>query len=146
MRTALLALALVLVASGGVAGMDAALDDAGPRTDISGETFTPTAGSVQQLDESNRDGATYNETVAVADENGSPSVEGTDYEWFDQNGTIKPLAGGNLAGDSSATVSYAFREPTATQEAFATTFSQIASVLPLVGVVVLVLAFVGRLT
>jgi len=94
MRTALLALALVLVASGGVAGMDAALDDAGPRTDISAETFTPTAGSVQQLDESNRDGATYNETVAVADEKAgsSPSRHWTRPAVSSPSGRAQPRA------------------------------------------------------
>jgi|APHM01.1.fsa_nt_gi hypothetical protein len=145
MRLALLALALVVLAAGGVTGMEAALDDAGPQTEITDEQFTPSAGTVQQLDESNRDGATYSESVSVADENGTQSVAGTDFVFFSQNGTIKPLTGGNLDGDSSATVSYSFREPTDTQVGFATTFSQIPAVLPLIGVVVVALAFIRAL-
>jgi len=116
---------------------------AGDDTVISGETWTPTAGSVTTLDESNRDGVFYNDTVVVRDQNGNLSRAGTDYEWYAGNGTVKALAGGNLDGDTSASISYRFEEPSRDAERSLAVLSQLPRMmglaLPLATVFVLLL-------
>lgn len=108
-------LGIAIVAAMGVFGLQTALAGAGQKETVDSESFTPNAGSVQTLDRSNLANTYYNETVQVADENGERSFEGQDYEWFESNGTIKPLTGGNLDGDASATITYSYRRTTQTQ-------------------------------
>lgn len=111
-RIVLAFIALAILATVGVAGLQASLEDAGEDYEITGESWTPDAGNVTTLDESNRQGAYYNETVQVYDGNDNPSEAGVDYRWYDGNGTVKALSGGNLDGDTSATIHYSFQQTT----------------------------------
>lgn len=143
MKAAVVALALIVLAIAGVQLFQAGLATAGQKEVISDESFTPTAGSVEQLDRSNLNNAYYNDTVNVEDENGSRSFNGTDYIWFQENGTIKPLAGGNLDGDASATIDYSYRRTTAEQRGFAQMLATIPDVLPYLALALFAIAFIG---
>lgn len=117
---AIFALAIVLTA--GVMGLQASFENAGSNEVVINETFTPgTGGNVVTLDDSEKSAAFYtsdNETVVY---NGSDTEmeEGTDYEWIEQNGTVKVLSGGDLAGDSSAKISYSYQLTTEEQRQWA---------------------------
>lgn len=137
------ALALVILAIAGVQLFQAGLATAGDKQEISDESFTPTAGSLTTLDRSDLDNAYYSDTVNVQDENGSQSFNGTDYIWFQDNGTIKPLTGGNLDGDASATIDYSYRKTTAEQRGFAQMLSTVPQMLSYVVIALFAVAFVG---
>jgi hypothetical protein len=129
-------LALAILAATAVFGIQGALAGAGDRQQIDGETFTPVVGSAVSLERSNLGADVYyNDSVAVVDENGDTAYEGRDYRWLERNGTIVALAGGNLDGDSSATVDYDYRRTTQTQQELAALASQvprsISYILPL---------------
>lgn len=136
-------LVLAIVAAMGVTALQGSLEDAGQDREVDSETFVPSAGSVTTLDESARAHAYYTDDPEVRDENGTIMREGTDYEWFESNGTIKTLAGGGLDGDSSATINYSYQVTTEEQRGIASALGQIPRVvgiaLPL-GAVLFVLA------
>lgn len=136
MRVAGVFIALTIVAAVAVYGFDAALADAGDRDVIAGESFTPQVDTAVALDRSNLgDTVYYNNSVDVVDENGDQSFEGEDYIWYEKNGTIEALSGGNLDGDASATIDYSYRETTTEQRELTALLSQIpksvALILPL---------------
>lgn len=110
---------IIIIAVTGVAGLEAALESGGDSITVENETWTPDAGNVTTLDDSNITGAYYDEDVTVRDENGNLSDEGVDYEWNEGNGTVKALQGGNLDGDSSATITYGYQETTNEQRQLA---------------------------
>lgn len=137
-------LALVILSIGGVYATQAALENAGEDHFVTNETWTPDAGNVTTLEESNRNGAYYDTNVTVYDENGTEMDSGTDYKWYTGNGTVKALVGGGLDGDSSATISYGFQQTTAEQRALAGTLAKIPGMLGLilpVGLAVFFFAF-----
>lgn len=121
----------ILAISGGYA-LEAALEGAGENHLVVNETFTPAAGSVTQLDESERAGVYYDHNVTVYDETGSEMTAGTDYRWFPGNGTIKTLTGGGLDGDASANATYGFQVPSDEERAGAALLANIPSFLGLV--------------
>lgn len=143
MKAAIVALALIVIAIAGVQLFQTGLASAGQQETIMDESFTPTAGTVQELDRSELNNTYYADSVIVDDENGNRSYEGTDYVWLETNGTIKPLAGGNLAGDASATIDYSYRQTTAEQRGVAQTLASIPNVLPYFALALFALAFVG---
>lgn len=112
-------LAVIILAMVGVSGLEAALASGGDPVTVENETWTPDPGNVTQLDDSNQTGAYYDESVTVRDENGNLSEEGTDYEWFTANGTVKALSGGNLDGDTSATITYGYQQTSEEERALA---------------------------
>lgn len=138
-------LALVILSVGGVYATQAALEDAGEDELVVNETWTPDAGNVTHLENSNRKGAYYSTNVTVYDENGTEMDAGTDYEWFTRNGTVKAVVGGGLDGDTEATITYAYQQTTAEQRALAGALANIPSMLGIilpVGIVVFFFAFI----
>jgi len=126
MARGIIAIMIILVVlAGGVYALDAAANSAGEDRDISGETFTPTAGSVTTLDHSNLADAEYQDRVTVEDSNGNLVDPGADYVWFQDNGTIKTVTGGALDGESSATVDYEYQTSTEQTRAIASVTAQI---------------------
>lgn len=125
MKIAGVFIGLAILAAMAVFGLQTALAGAGNKEVVDSESFNPSAGTVQTLDRSKLSNTFYNDTVDVADENGERSFEGEDYEWFERNGTIKPLVGGNLDGDSTATITYDYRRTTETQRELAALLSHI---------------------
>jgi len=135
--------ALMVLALVGTYAVDASLENAGENVTNQGESFTPDAGNVTNLTDSHIDGAYYDHEVTVTDENGNPSQNGTDYIWFVRNGTIKTITGGNLDGDTTATIDYGYRLPTDQQRQFATLLALLPQVIAvIIPVFVFVLALV----
>lgn len=129
---------LALVAMVGVYGLQAALADAGDSHQIDNETWTPDAGNWTELEQSNRDGAYYDASVSVYDENDTLVEAGVDYEWNTTNGSVKALTGGELDGDANATISYGFDQTTQEQRDLA----GLAAIMPrIVGVAFVVVGF-----
>lgn len=129
---------LVLVAFVGVYGLQAALAEAGEDRVVENETWTPDAGNWTELEESNRTGAYYADSVDVYDENGTLVEAGQDYEWSATNGSIKALVGGELDGDANATISYEYQQTTQEQRDLA----GLAAIMPrIVGVVIVAVGF-----
>lgn len=114
-RIILVFVALAVIATVGVAGLQAGLESAGEDTVISNESWTPDAGNVTTLEESSRAGAYYSHNVTVYDETGAEMDYGTDYIWYSDNGTVKALVGGGLDGDASAKITYGYQQTTAEQ-------------------------------
>lgn len=134
---------LVILASGSVVAFDTALKEGGERTAIAGESWTPNAGSVTTLNDSNEPNALYDENVTVRDSNGNEVEPGSDYQWFAANGTIKTVQGGALDGESSAEIDYGYDTTTQNQRDMATLLSEIPSVIALAIPAVLVLLLLG---
>lgn len=145
MRIIIAVIALIILGSMGTVAFQTSLEEAGDDTMISNESFTPTADTVIQLENSNQTGAYYNETVVVYDENGTEMTAGTDYDWYTANGTIKPLSGGALAGDSSAIITYRYQKTTESQRGFASMMAQIPGFIGLAAPVFILVMFVAFL-
>lgn len=142
---AILCLALVVIIT--LQGGQAALDDAGPQTDIVDESFTPDAGNVTTLDHSNLANTDYDDSVTVEDGSGSLADPNVDYIWHQNNGTIETLAGGILDGDNSATIDYGYEKSTEQQRDLASLigmlWNALAVVLPFLAVIVFILMVKG---
>jgi len=131
MRILFVFFVIAIVAAASAPAISATLNEAGERTSITNESFTPNAGSVTTLEQSKLDNTVYDDSVTVYDDTNDRVYEGDDYQWFESNGTIKTVTGGELDGDTSATVSYSFQSTTETQRGFAAMFSQIPNVMGL---------------
>lgn len=138
--------AVILLASAGVYGFEAALATAGEDITIENETWGPDAGNVTELNRSNEEGAFYEESVTVRDENGTLSKAGEDYEWIDSNGTVKALEGGTLDGDTEAGITYSYEQTTEEQRQLAGVLAWLPRLIGLAApafVVVLFLLFLS---
>lgn len=150
-RILLVAISTALLLLAGAAAADAALHSAGEQYDVQKESWTPNAGNVTALNQSNLDGVRYDRHVNVWDENATKMVDGEDYEWFHTNGTVKALTGGRLDGDASAEITYGYVAPTGVQSGIASTIAggvDVAGLFVLVaiaGFIVTALAALGRL-
>lgn len=147
---ALIAVAVLVLA--GASAISSTLVQSGTQSQTVNETWTPDPGNVTVLDNSKITGAYYNQTVSVYDENGTPQTAGTDYVWYDSNGTVKALQSGGLDGDSSANITYGWSETSSEQRNFADTFAsgfEIAQLLILVlgaGLVLAGISVLGRVS
>lgn len=110
---------LVVVAMLAAYGFQAALADAGEDYTVVNETFTPGAGTITELENSNLTGGYYDNATEVYDGNGTEMDAGTDYTWLESNGTIRTLAGGGLDGDSEATITYSYQQTSKEQRGIA---------------------------
>lgn len=133
----------------GLAGYQAALEDAGSNNTVVNETWTPNAGSITVLDDSQLTGAYYSEDVTVYNDTGVEVDEGADYVWFETNGTVKAVSGGALDGEPSATITYSYQLTTQEQRDMTAVLSHIpqamGTALPVFGVILFLLAFRGAL-
>jgi len=140
-RAVVAILAIVIVGAVGVYSLGFAAENAGVDHDIGGEDFTPTAGTVTTLDHSNLEHTTYDEDVEVRDNNGELMDPQNDYVWFDDNGTIKTVTGGDLDGANGATIDYEYQTTTDDQRAMISIVAMFPDVLgvlaPLLGVALL---------
>lgn len=142
-------IALVLVAVillGGVAAYQQQIVSSAEATAVGNEGFqSPTAGEVIQLDQSNLTGAYYSDNETVRNDSDVEMEEGVDYEWLN-NGTIRPLSGGDLAGDANGTIDYHYRQTSPEQRARAEFVSLVlgnAGWIVIVGVLILLLSVLG---
>lgn len=137
-RTVVAILGIVVVAIFVIYGFQAALATAGKDYVVTNETWQPDAGNVTQLENSGLPGGYYGNETAVYDENQTLQDRGTDYVWFQSNGTVKALTGGGLDGDSSATISYTYQQTTEEQRGMAKVLNMVPTflvvVIPLLGV------------
>jgi hypothetical protein len=125
MRAIIALVGIALFALIAVMGMNGALADNASLTTVENETWTPDAGNVTELNNSNLEAADYNETVTVRDSTGTVMSNQTDYTWFDGNGTVKATVGGGLDGESEATISYGYERAPDDQVELAVTLSQL---------------------
>lgn len=136
--------ALAVLAMLAVGGFQVALENAGEDHTVTNETWTPSPGSVTQLDNSERTGAYYDNETTVYNTTGSTAEEmdeGTDYVWFEGNGTVKAVSGGGLDGATEATISYSFQQTTEEQRQWARALSNIPSAIGLAFPVMLFILF-----
>lgn len=135
-----------VVLLGGMGAMTAALGEGGERTAIENESFEPVGGETTELEHSNIDNAEYDETVTVVDNQDNEFIEGEDYEWHEENGTITTINGSSLAEESNAYIDYAFGVPTdEAQDMFAMLEGvNNGLVATIFGVFMLVLVLAGR--
>lgn len=137
---ALVGLAVILMV--GVPAIQSAEDSSQQAHTIENETWTSDPGNVTVLDHSNIENADYDDTVDVWDENGTQMTAGSDYRWFDSNGTVKALSGGDLDGDSSATITYGYNRSSDSQQMVAdnaTTLAGLAGYFPYVLMIAMIL-------
>ena len=134
-------LGIAIIFAFGVYGLQAAVNNAGTNYDIDGEDFTPSAGDVTTLQHSNLPDTHYSDQVEVRDTNGDLVDKNEDYIWFDRNGTVKTVVGGELDGDNGATIDYRYEVTTDEQRALI----QIPAMLTRVGGALLPLLGVGIL-
>lgn len=137
---AAIVLAMLLVGGGAVAQL--AYEDTGDTYESFNETFDAgSAGSVVELNESNRDGVFYGETVTVRNASGEEYLAGQDYEWNVDNGTLTVLDG-DLVNATNNTIAYDYQAPSGQQTETADTLALLFNAgvyLPLILVVLLVL-------
>lgn len=133
---------LAILAFVGVAGIQASLIEAGDDISVTNETFqSPSAGTVIQLDDSERSNAYYDANVTVYNASDVEMDPGVDYDWIQTNGTLKPLSGGDLAGDADGKITYSYQLTTDEEQRIAGLLAQlpriIGVVLPVLGVIFL---------
>lgn len=114
-----LALAFVF----GLAMLNTAHVTGSPDTAITNETWIPDAGNITTLEDSNLSRAYYDENVTVYDENETLIEPTGNYTWYQSNGTIKALSGGDLDGDANATISYDYQRASTTSTGIVALFS-----------------------
>lgn len=145
-RIFLAIIAIVVLSMIAVSGFQAGLENAGTNELVTNETFTPDPGNVTVLDDSQRSGAYYGESVDVY-ENGTEMDSGSDYKWYPGNGTVQAVVGGGLDGDTEAQITYRFQQTTAEQRSMAGLLSHIPRMmglaLPIGGLFVLLLFLRG---
>lgn len=124
--------ALVILASMGVYGFEAALESAGEDVTVVNETWTPDAGNVTTLNDSDITGAYYDHNVTVYDENDTLMDQGSDYKWLVSNGSVKAVSGGDLDGDDNATITYGYQETTQQQRDLTAMLGRIPQAIGLV--------------
>jgi len=138
---------IILIGVVSVAALQAAVANAGDNRIVVNETWTPDAGTVTELDESKQNGAYYSNQTTVYDSTNVEMERGVDYEWYEDNGTVKALAGGGLDGESSATISFTYQQTTSEQRALAAIPSKIPNIIgvltPLLGVALLFMFLKG---
>lgn len=136
----LLALAILLLV-GAAAGSEAFETSAEKRT--IDENFSPSPGVIE-LEHSNLANVSYVEQVRVRSnvtaggEEEILVVEGTDYLWHSNNGTIEVLSGSRLSDGGDANVTYAYYAQSSFQRDMANisaTLFEIAPLLVLIGIV-----------
>lgn len=115
---ALVAVALLLVS--GVAATSASFQSSGEQTTVEAESFDPDAGNVTALADSNFPNAIYAEDVVVRNTAGARMSPDEDYVWFSSNGTVGTVTGGRLDGESSASITYSYSEPSENSRGIAT--------------------------
>lgn len=146
MRILIAIIGIAMLAMVGLTATHAALENAGDDITVTNETWTPDAGNITQLNDSDRTGAFYASNVTVRDENDTLQDPGTDYDWLEENGTIRAVTGGGLDGDANATVTYEYQLTTDEQRRMAVLLSRLPTlvgyVLPVLAIVFL-LRFVG---
>lgn len=125
MRAILALVGIALFALIGVIGMNAALANNTSVTSINDEDWTPDPGNITELNNSNLEGADYNETVEVRRADNTVMDEGDDYEWYDSNGTVEALEGGRLDGEENASIDYGYERAPGEQVQMAVTLSQL---------------------
>lgn len=128
LRMAVILIIIAIFAAAAPTALSETLNEAGENVDVTDETWTPTAGSVTTLDQSNKDNVAYDEAVVVRDSNGNRVYSPEDYRWFESNGTIKTVTGGQLDGETSATIDYSYQATTEQQRSFAALMSQIPNI------------------
>lgn len=147
LRAVIALMAIGIVAMGALVGFNAALADNASLSTVENETWTPDPGNVTTLNESNLDGADYNETVTVRDSSGTEMSNETDYTWFDGNGTVKALEDGGLDGEEEATISYGYERAPEEQVEMAQLMALIPNsvgvLVPIIGLVFLLLLLKG---
>lgn len=131
MRALIMLLMVGVFAAMAVTALSASLEQAGDDTTITNESWSPTAGSVTTLDDSNIDDAYYDESVTVYDDTNDVMSEGDDYIWYPGNGTVKTVTGGALDGDTSATITYGYQLTTDEQQGMASMLAQVPNAVGL---------------
>lgn len=125
MRLFVVAAAIAILAIMAITGIQASLETAGEKVVVENETFTPSAGSITILSDSQINGAFYNDTVDVYNNTGGVMDAGTDYQWFESNGTLKTLAGGDLDGEIEGKITYDYELTTKEQRSIAKVLGEI---------------------
>jgi uncharacterized protein YdeI (BOF family) len=143
------AILLAMMLVGGAAVAQISYNESAEQEQTFTETFDAgAAGTIVTFNESNMGNLYYyDDTVTVVTKNNKELVDGDDYEWFDENGTLKVLDG-DLDNTTDNEITYSLREPTEQQTEIAENVAVIfgsAQWLPLVLVFLLVLLAVGAL-
>jgi len=145
---AVVVVAILLVGGGAVAQLS--FVESGTSKEYT-ETFDAGAiGDIITFNESNRDDVIYEENVIVESKNNKLYVEGEDYTWYQNNGTLEVLSS-NLANTTDNTIDYVVVAPTLKHrenaDRIASLFSitQYIPLLLLIGLILIVLGVFGSL-
>jgi len=114
------------------------------------ESFDPGTNQTHvTLNQSNQTGVYYTDVVNVTGENDSRMRPGIDYRWHSSNGTLTVLDGGNLDGDTSATIEYSLRIPSEQQKTYTTLLGNLFNAtyaIPIVAAIALLVAALSLFT
>lgn len=108
---ALVVVAIMIV--GGAAMAQVAFEDTGDLQSFSEGFNASSTGDLVVLNQSNREGVYYQDTVNVTNESGSLMIDGQDYEWYEDNGTLEVLS--TDLTNTNATIQYGYRVPSEQQ-------------------------------
>ena len=117
---------------------------AGEQQVILNETWVPNTAAATNLVQSNLAGVIYDPDPVVKT-NGTTTpkiltVEGIDYKYYNNNGTVQAIAGGKLDGLSNASIDYAYVAPSKAAQTqltmLAGVIQSLGSILPLLLIVV----------
>jgi hypothetical protein len=117
---------------------------AGEQQVILNETWIPNTASATNLVQSNLAGVIYDPNPVVKT-NGTTTpkiltVEGIDYKYYNTNGTVQAITGGQLDGLSDASIDYAYVAPSKAAQSHLTMLAGIiqslGAILPLLLIIV----------
>lgn len=146
-QTIIAAVVVALVLLGGGIGVQYSMQEAGTQHNYTEEFDTGTVGSTVTFNESNIDRVYYTERVTVTNESGENMLEGDDFEWYQENGTLK-VSSSDLANNVNAQIDYSLRNPTDSQHTFATILGNIyqsGAYIPMLVILALVFLAIGTL-
>lgn len=139
---AVAAIVLAMLLVGGGAAAQLAYEDTGATDATFTETFDAGAeGDVITFDESNRENVFYGENPTVTDTNGHEYLQGVDYRWYTENGTLEVLDGA-MVNTTTNDIEYSYRAPSTQQSQIADTLALLIEsgmYLPLVLIILVVL-------
>ena len=130
---------------------------AGEQQVILNETWIPNTAAATNLVQSNLAGVIY-DPYPVVKTNGTTTpkiltVDGVDYTFYNNNGTVQAIAGGKLDGLSNASIDYMYVAPNKAASTqltmLANLIQSLGAILPLiliVGAVIGALVMLGRVT
>jgi hypothetical protein len=125
MKLATVLVVLALVSSIGLVAVDQALTESASEFAVQDEQFTPQTGTYVQVNVTGSNLRYSSEAEILVEKSNGKQVPPSAYRWNATDGTIYTVPGGDLDGESNATITYDVFEPTPVQRNLGESFGSV---------------------